>query len=61
MYDSASDSPANIATAKLQTSCDSINMDVPTVCQRVAYEEALPSDSDIQHIVDTLEDVLLEI
>ena len=60
VYNSASDSPANVAKSKLQTLCDNIDMDVPTVCQRVAHEEAQRSDSDIQPLVEKLHDVLLQ-
>ena len=60
VYDSVSDSPANIAKSKLQMLCDNIDIDVPTICRRVAYEEVQRSDSDIQPLVNKLEDELLQ-
>lgn len=60
VYDPASDSRANIAKSKLQSLCDKIDMDVPTICRKVAYEEALRDDSDIQPLVEKLEDILLQ-
>ena len=60
VYDSASDSQANIAKSKLQTLGDAISMEVPELCRRVAYEESVRSDSDIQPLMDKLEDILLQ-
>jgi len=59
IYDSASDSPTEIAKSKLQTLCNAIHLDIPTICQRVAYQETSHIDSDIQVLMKDLEDVLL--
>ncbi len=59
MYDSASDGPTEIAKGKLRTLSDVIKMDAPDVCRRIAYAESLCKDSDIQPLVEDLEDVML--
>lgn len=60
IFSEASDSPANIAKTKLRTLCEAIKINLPTICQRVAYDEIQHSDSDIQIIVSDLENTLLQ-
>ncbi|MCY4234303.1 MAG: AAA family ATPase [Bacteroidetes bacterium] len=60
IFSEASDSPANIAKTKLRTLCDAIKINLPTICQRVAYDEIQHSDSDIQILVSDLENTLLQ-
>lgn len=59
IYDSASDTPANIAKTKLQTLCDAIKINLATICQRMTYVEIQHSDSEIQILVNDLENTLL--
>ncbi len=59
IYDSASDSPSEIAKAKLRALSSAINLDIPIICQTVAYEETSHIDSDIQPLMKDLEDVFL--
>ena len=58
VYDSASDSPANIAKSKLRELAASLGRSVPEICRLVAYQHASQRDSAIQPLVDGLADVL---
>ena len=58
VYDSASDTPSQIAKAKLLGLAESLNRDVPNVSRIVARIEADRKESDIQPLVDGLADAL---
>ena len=60
VYDSASDRPSEIAKAKLRGLGESLGCDVPDLCRIVARSEAERLDSDVQPLVDRLEDVLVK-
>ena len=58
IYDSASDTPAEIAKVKLQALADNLHRDVTDICRRLAYLETSQPDSDIQPLVEQLDDIL---
>ena len=58
-FDSASDSPGNIAKAKLQDLADHLSQEPSYICRAVARRETERKDSDIQPLVGGLEDALL--
>lgn len=60
VYDSASDTPSEIAKFKLRMLSDSLDRDPPDICRLVSRLEANRKDSDIQPLVEGLEDALLE-
>ncbi len=60
LYDSASDSPSNIAKYKIRGLAEFSNRGVPDICRIVARREAGQEGSDIQLLVQGLEGVLLE-
>ena len=60
VYDSASDSPSEIAKSKLRSLSEPLNRDVPDLCRVVARLEAQRKDSDIQPLMEGLQSALLE-
>ena len=60
VYDSASDTPSEIAKSKLRTLADSVRRDSPDICRIVARLEATQKDSDIQPLVEGLKNALLD-
>ncbi len=58
VYDSASDSPSEIAKSKLHSLADALYRIVPDICRAVARWEAEKPASDIQPLVEELEDAL---
>ena len=58
VYDSASDSPSEIAKTKLQSLSDALRLDPPNICRAVARLEADRKESDIQPLLDRLVDAL---
>ena len=58
-FDSASDSAANIAKAKLQDLADHLSQEPSYICRAVARRETERKDSEIQPLVGGLEDALL--
>ena len=59
VYASASDRPGEIAKAKLRGLSEPVVCDVPDVCRIVARLEVERTDSDLQPLVERLEDALL--
>ena len=59
IYDSASDTPARIAKTKLHVLGERQRRSAPQICRSVARFEADRTDSDIQPLVEELENVLL--
>ena len=60
IYNSASDTPANIAKSKLYDLAQAQGRTIPQVCRRVAYIEAGDKASEIQPLLDALKDILLK-
>ena len=60
VYDSASDSPSEIAKYKLRSLADAIRRDTPDICRVIARLEAGDKDSEIQPLVSGLESALLD-
>ena len=60
VYDSASDTPSEIAKSKLRTLADFVHRDSPDICRIVARLEATQKDSDIQPLVEGLKTALLD-
>ena len=60
VYDSASDSPSQIAKTKLRGLAESLDREPPDVCRVVARLEANRKESDIQPLFERLKDALLE-
>ena len=60
MYASASDGPAEVAKAKLHGLSEPIGCAVPDVCRIIARLEVERKDSEIQPLVEKLEDMLLK-
>lgn len=60
VYDSASDSPSQIAKTKLRGLAQTLGRDTPDICRMVARLEANRKESDIQPLVEGLGDALLE-
>ena len=58
VYDSASDTPAEIAKFKLRALADSLHKETGDICRKMAYSEAGRPDSDIQPLVEQLGDIL---
>ena len=59
VYDSASDSPSEIDKSKFSHLCEQLNREAPEVCRVVARLEAQRKVSDIQPLVESLQDTLL--
>ena len=59
VFDSASDSPSNIAKSKLNDLSDKINRNSYEICRIVARLESGCKDSDIQPLVEDLENALI--
>ena len=59
VYALASDRPGEIAKAKLRGLSEPVGCDVPDICRIVARLEVERTDSEIQPLVEKLEDVLL--
>ena len=58
-YSLASDSPSEIAKSKFSILCEHLNREAPEVCRVVARLEAERKESDIQPLVESLQDILL--
>lgn len=54
LYDSASESPSEIAKSKFRSLSDDLRRDPPEICRIVAQLEARRRESDIQPLVDNL-------
>lgn len=59
IYDSASDSPSEIAKNKLYELADSLNQSTPHICRLVARLEARSAQSEIQPLVEAIDDALI--
>ena len=59
-YDSASDSPSNIAKSKLFGLAETLHRNVPDICRIIARLEADNKESEIQPLVEGLENTLLK-
>ena len=59
VYDTASDSPQQIAKFKFSSLCEYLDRETPEVCRVVARREARHKKSDIQPLVENLQDILL--
>ena len=59
VYDTASDSPQQIAKSKFSSLCEYLDREAPEVCRVVARREAGRKESDIQPLVENLQDILL--
>ena len=59
VYDSASDSPQEIAKTKFGSLCEHLNREAPEVCRVVARLETERKESDIQPLVESLQDIVL--
>ena len=59
VFNTASDSPSQIAKSKLRSLAEGIRREFPDICRVVARLEANRTDSDIQPLVEQLEDALL--
>ena len=57
VYNAASDSPAQIAKAKFRGLAETLNRETSEICRIVAYREATRRESDVQPLVEGLEDV----
>ena len=60
VYDSASDTPAEIAKFKLQALADNLHRDIADICRGLAQWETRQKDSDIQPLVKQLDRILLD-
>ena len=58
IYDSASDTPAEIAKSKLQALADNLHKEPGDICRKLTYAETGRPDSDIQPLVEQLGDIL---
>ena len=58
IYDSASDRPSEIAKAKLRGLSEPLDWEVPDICRIVARLEVERTESDIQPLVEQLENAL---
>ena len=58
IYDSASDRPSEIAKTKLHELADSLNQSTPHICRLVARLEARSAQSEIQPLVEEIDDAL---
>ena len=59
VFDSASDSPQNIAKTKMQGLAEALERDVTEVCRVVARRETQKHCSDIHPLARDLEEALL--
>ena len=59
VYDSASDSPGEIAKTKLRELAETLNRSAADICRIVARLEARRAESDVQLLVESLEKVVL--
>ena len=59
VYNSASDPPSEIAKSKFSSLCERLNREAPEVCRVIARLEAERKESDIQPLVESLQDTLL--
>ena len=60
LYDSASDSPSEIAKSKFRSLSDSLHRGTSEICRIVARLEADRAESDIQPFVEELQRILLQ-
>ena len=60
IYDSASDSSSNIAKIKLRELAESLSWNASDICRLVAKQETTRRESDIQPLVEGLENALLQ-
>ena len=60
VYDSASDTPSNIAKEKLSDLAEAHGWTVPDLCRIVARRETDRQDSAIQPFVEALKDALTD-
>ena len=60
LYDSASDSPSEIAKSKFRSLSDSLHRRTSDICRIVARLEADQTESDIQPFVEELQRILLQ-
>ena len=60
VYDSASDRPAEIAKSKLRSLSDLLSWSVPDVCRVVARLETRHKESDIQPLVEGLQNAVTQ-
>ena len=58
VYDSASDTPAEIAKSKLQALADDLRKEVGDICRKLAQWEANQPDSEFQPLVEQLDSIL---
>ena len=58
VYDSASDRPSQIAKTKLRVLAEALGRNAPDICRVVARLEANRKESDIQPLVEGLQDAL---
>ena len=58
IYDPASDPPARIAKTKLHVLGERLHLSAPQICRSIARSEAGRPDSDIQPLVEELENTL---
>ena len=59
VYDAASDKPSAIAKSKLHGLSEALNREDPELCRAVARTEAKRTESDIQPLVEKIEEILL--
>lgn len=59
IYDTASDTPSEIAKSKLRSLSDELNRDIPDICRIIARLETRNPRSQIQPLVEKLETTLL--
>ena len=60
LYDSASDSPSEIAKSKFRSLSDSLHRGTSEICRIIARLEADRTESDIQPLVNELQRILLQ-
>lgn len=60
VYNSASDTPSNIAKSKIQSLSEQMNHTAPEICRTVARLEATNDASEIQRLRQSLEESILE-
>ena len=60
IYDSAGDAPANIAKSKLHDLAEAQNRPAAQICRLIAHSEAADEASDLQPLLESLKDLLLQ-
>lgn len=60
IFDMASDTPSEIAKFKLRALAETLHMDTPDICRIVARLESERKDSDIQPLVEDMQNLLLK-